>query len=600
MNFLPFCNSLFKYKRNDTLEVIVGNLKIGGNNPIIIQSMTTTDTMDTDATVNQCVSVFKAGGEMVRITAQGQREAANLEVIKEMISKRGYTFPLVADVHFNPSVALLAAKYADKVRINPGNFSDNPLKLIPFLETCKKYDTAVRIGVNHGSLSNRILSEYGDTPEGMVESCLEYMRVCRNEGFKNIVLSIKSSNTRVMVHTVRLLVAKMKQENMNFPLHLGVTEAGSGEDGRIKSAVGIGALLTDGIGDTIRVSLTEPPENEIPVAKTLVEHYKSFENHTPIEPVSNFIYTPYIFVKRNSHQVLSFGGSNNPLVVADLRGTNININFSNIPDVVILDKPYNYNNQNFNNIIQIIPAKNARIKTENKVLFLYKKTEIENIKTFEPVVIELKYTDLDDEIIDFLKKRKDVIILLTTGNKNGTSEQRAFFLKMDCNKLTHPVIIHRKYDTNNEELFRIKSAADTGMLFLDGFGDGISLSDQNIDSDVLIETHFLILQAARARFSKTEFISCPGCGRTLFDLQSTEKKIKEQISHLKGLKIAIMGCIVNGPGEMADADYGYVGAAAGKISLYKNRELVSKNIPEKNAVDELIELIKKSGDWKNY
>ena len=560
--------------------------------------MTTTDTMDANATANQCIEIFEAGGEMVRITTQGQREAANLEFIKDIIAKKGYTFPLVADVHFNPSAALIAATYIEKVRINPGNFSNDPLKILPFLETCKKHGTAVRIGVNHGSLSERIMSQFGDTPEGMVESCMEYLRICRDEGFNNIILSIKSSNTRAMVHTVRLLVATMKQENMNFPLHLGVTEAGSGEDGRIKSAVGIGALLADGIGDTIRVSLTEPPVNEIPVAKTLIEHFKSFDNHSPIEPVQNFNYSPYIYMKRKSHQVLSFGGVNYPLAVADLRGSDTNMDFSSIPDVVILDYPDKFNSLEKNNILQIIPVKNIDTKKESNLLLLYDKSEISNIKSSKPFVIQLNYNDLDNNMIDFLKKRKEVILLLTTDNKNGTSEQRAFFLKMNNNELTHPVIIHRKYDTNNEETFRIKSAADTGLLFIDGFGDGISLSAQMIDSNILIDTHFSILQATRARFSKTEFISCPGCGRTLFDLQSTEKKIKEQTSHLKGLKIAVMGCIVNGPGEMADADYGYVGAAAGKVSLFKNREIVAKNIPEDIAVEKLIELIKKNGEWK--
>lgn len=594
---ISYCDSLFKYNRNFTSEVIVGNLKIGGKNPIVIQSMTTTNTNDTDATAEQAIKIFDAGGEMIRITTQGQLEAANLGIIKEMISQKGYIIPLVADIHFNPSAAILAAKFADKVRINPGNFSDIS-KLQPFIETCKQHGTAIRIGVNHGSLSERIMSKFGNTPEGMVESCMEYLRICHNEGYDKIVLSLKSSNTRVMVQAVRLLVATMKQENMNYPLHLGVTEAGSGEDGRIKSAVGIGALLADGIGDTIRVSLTEPPENEIPVAEILVNHFISMENHATIEPVQCSSYTPYIYVKRNSHQVHLFGGLNFPLVVADLRGVKSNNNFTNIPDAVISDYPISFNSLEMNNIIQIVPAKNSSTKDESELLYLYEKSEISNIATTKPVVLQLNYTDLDNETIDFLKKKNEVIILLTTDNKNGACEQRAFFMKMNNLGLTHPVIIHRKYETDNVDIFTIKSAADTGLLFLDGFGDGISLSAQMIDIDVLIDTHFSILQASRVRFSKTEYISCPGCGRTLFDLQATEKKVKEHTSHLKGLKIAVMGCIVNGPGEMADADYGYVGAAAGKVSLFKNRELVAKNIPEKDAVEKLIELIKKNGDWK--
>jgi len=592
-----FCNSLFQYKRAGTSEVTVGTKKIGGDNPVLIQSMTNTNTMDTDSTVKQCIDIFEACGEIVRITAQGQREAKNLAVIREKIRQKGYNFPLVADIHFNRSVALAAAGNVEKVRINPGNFVDGPKKLqkvdyneeafisgkdnlksklLPFLETCRKNDTAIRIGANHGSLSDRIMSRYGDTPEGLVESCMEYLRICKEVNFNNIVLSIKSSNTRVMVQSVRLLAAAMKSENMNFPFHLGVTEAGSGEDGRVKSAVGIGALLADGIGDTIRVSLTEPPENEIPVAKILVNHFKSFENHAPIEPILHLSYTPYKYTKRISHGVLSFGGENQPQVVANLRDKKSADNFKTQPDAIIAD---NY----------------LHIKSES--LVIYKKSEISAVTSIEPIVLQLSYNDLDMDTIDFLRRQKNTIILLTTENTNGIGEQRAFFLKMNNFELTHPVIIHRIYDTDDEEVFRIKSACDTGVLFLDGFGDGISLYAPMIDSEMVIDTHFTILQASRARFSKTEYISCPGCGRTLFDLQAIERKIRERTSHLKGLKIAVMGCIVNGLGEMADADYGYVGAAAGKISLFKNRELIAKNIPEKNGVDMLVDLIKKSGDW---
>ena len=611
-----YCNSLFQYKRNNSTEVIVGNLKFGGIYHVRIQSMTTTDTMNAEETANQSVSIFEAGGEMVRITTQGQREAANLTAIRKEIEKKGCDFPLVADIHFNPSAALVAASIVEKVRINPGNFADGAkkfkiveydedsyraevknieTKLIPFLETCKKHNTAIRIGVNHGSLSDRIMARYGDTPEGMVESCMEYLRICCDNDFHKIVLSIKSSNTRVMFHTVRLLVASMKNEGMNFPLHLGVTEAGSGEDGRVKSAVGIGALMTDGLGDTIRVSLTENPENEIPVAQTIVSHFEAFENHKPIKPVPTNTYSPYDYTKRKAHQVFMFGGDNVPMVVADFRGRDFCSETKDCPDAVVLDNQIEDDLLN-KQIISIIPANKIKNRTAN-ILPLYNKSTIKNAEIESPIVLEINYEETDNEIIDFLKKRNDVIILLTTNNENGVSEQRAFFLMLNNFGLTNPVIIHRKYSASDKETFQIKSAADTGLLFLDGFGDGISLSATKIDANDLIDTHFAILQASRVRFSRTEYISCPGCGRTLFDLQKTAEKIREKTSHLKGLKIAVMGCIVNGIGEMADADYGYVGAGAGRISLFKNRELISKNIPEKEAVDNLVELIKQGGHW---
>ena len=608
-----YCDSLFQYKRNNSTEVIVGNLKFGGIHPVRIQSMTTTDTMNTESTACQSINIFEAGGEMVRITTQGQREAANLTVIRKEIEKKGCDFPLVADIHFNPSAALVAASIVEKVRINPGNFADGAKKfkaieydddsyqteiknieskLIPFLEICKKHKTAIRIGVNHGSLSDRIMARFGDTPEGMVESCMEYLRICRDNEFHKIVLSIKSSNTRVMVHTTRLLAASMKHEGMNFPLHLGVTEAGSGEDGRIKSAVGIGALMTDGLGDTIRVSLTENPENEIPVAQTIVKHFEAFENHKLIKPVSFDTYHPYDYTKRKTHQVLMFGGDNVPMVVADFRKRDFCFDTKDCPDAVILNHSIEPDKQ----IISIIPANNIKNANTN-ILPLYDKSTIKNADIENPIVLEINYEETDNEVIYFLKNKSDVIILLTTNNINSASEQRAFFLMLNNYELTHPVIIHRKYSTSDKETFQIKSAADTGLLFLDGFGDGLSLSASMISANDLIDTHFAILQASRVRFSRTEYISCPGCGRTLFDLQKTVEKVREKTSHLKGLKIAVMGCIVNGIGEMADADYGYVGAGAGKISLFKNRELISKNIPEENAVDNLIELIKQGGHW---
>ncbi|MDR2929039.1 MAG: (E)-4-hydroxy-3-methylbut-2-enyl-diphosphate synthase [Cytophagaceae bacterium] len=605
-----FCESLFRYKRNNTLEVRVGNLGFGGSNPVRVQSMTTTDTMDAQATAMQCISIAVAGGEMVRITTQGQREAANLAEIRKIISDKGCDFPLAADIHFNPTAATLAATLVEKVRINPGNFADGAKRLddadfdeqnykaginnirkkfVPFLETCKKYDRAIRIGVNHGSLSDRIMSRYGDTPEGMVESCMEYLRICREECFNRIVLSIKSSNTRVMVHTMRLLVVTMKKEGMNFPLHLGVTEAGSGEDGRIKSAVGIGALMLDGIGDTIRVSLTEAPENEIPVAKTIVQHFVAMENHPPIKAVLADSYHPYEYVKCQSHRVASIGGDQPPIVVADFRGRGMPSTFKTAPDAIIVSQPVDAD------ILQIIPF-NAVSELTPTVLPLYKREEI-NMIANAPAVLKLTYNGLNDEAVAFMKSHKDIIILLTTSHQNATAEQRAFFLAMNAFGLTHPVIVHREYNILSKEEFQIISATDVGALFLDGFGDGLLLHVPKINIEDCIETSFSILQASRVRFSRPEYISCPGCGRTLFDLQTTVETIRSKTSHLKNLKIAVMGCIVNGIGEMADADYGYVGAGAKKISLFRNREIIKKNIPEENAVEELVELIKQDGNW---
>lgn len=615
---LLFCQNLFRYQRNPSIEVEIGNVKLGGNHPVRLQSMTTTNTLDTAATASQCIRIFEAGGELVRITTQGRREASNLGPIKQELRQRGFNFPLVADIHFNPSAAAVAATLVEKVRINPGNFADGAKKFreieysdetynqeveeirekfLPFLNLCKEYGTALRIGVNHGSLSDRIMARYGDTPLGMVESCMEYLRICRDENFNRVVLSIKSSNTRVMVHTVRLLNATMKAEGMNFPLHLGVTEAGSSEDGRIKSAVGIGALLADGLGDTIRVSLTEDPEFEIPVARQLKEHFDAFINHPPINQVSANGYFPYEYHKRQSHNVAGFGGNQLPAVVLDARGQDIFPQLTMIPEAIIINKVNVSLPTEYSNVVKIIPANFYNASAGGQFLPLYNEKNLSQNNGQKPFVLQISYEDLTNDVLAFLKSHTDVIILLETRHVNGIAEQRAFFLTLLENNLTHPVIIHRTYQHSNQSAFQIDAAADTGLLFLDGFGDGLSLSAPNIDLNTNIETHFGILQAARVRFSKTEFISCPGCGRTLFDLQTTTVKIRERTSHLKGLKIAIMGCIVNGIGEMADADYGYVGAGPGKISLFKNRELVMKNLPDSEAVEHLINLIKEGGHW---
>lgn len=617
--FRMFCENLFEYRRNPACDVPIGNVLVGGNHPVCLQSMTTTNTLDTAATAEQCIRIYEAGGAMVRITTQGRREASNLGPIREFIRAKGYQFPLVADIHFNPNAAAIAATLVEKVRINPGNFTDGAkkfreieytdasykleleeirTKFKPFLEICRQHDTALRIGVNHGSLSDRIMARYGDTPEGMVESCMEYLRICREENFNRIVLSIKSSNTRVMVHTVRLLNAAMKAEGMNYPLHLGVTEAGSGEDGRIKSAVGIGALLADGLGDTIRVSLTEDPELEIPVARQLKEHFEAITGHLPIKPAPFVGYSPYAYVKRKSHEVAGFGGDLPVAVVADFRGVDRIAVSGTLPEAVIMNHSGVTLPSEMSGVTRIIPVGECSNYENGKQLPLYTTKELTHIMQDQPFVLELDYSQWDERVIDLLRNHPDVILLLTTRHVNGLAEQRAFFLALLHTGLTHPVIVHRHYPHTDGSLFQIDAAADTGMLFLDGFGDGLSLAAPAVNSAVLVETHFGILQASRVRFSKTEFISCPGCGRTLFNLQATTAKVRERTSHLKGLKIAIMGCIVNGIGEMADADYGYVGAGPGRISLFKNRELVLKNLPENEAVDRLIDLIKESGHWQ--
>ncbi|ASB48920.1 (E)-4-hydroxy-3-methylbut-2-enyl-diphosphate synthase [Alkalitalea saponilacus] len=618
-NHLPqYCQSLFKYERFKTCNIKAGNVIIGADYPVRLQSMTTTNTLNTKETAEQCIRVYKAGGKLVRITTQGRREAENLKAIKEEISSKGYNFPLVADIHFNPNAAEIAAQIVDKVRINPGNFaggakkfelenisnemfsqglSEIKKKLIPFLEICKKNNTAIRIGANHGSLSDRIMAKYGDTPEGMVASIMEYLKICRENDFNNIVLSIKSSNTRVMVHTVRLLAATMIQEKMNYPLHLGVTEAGAGEDGRIKSAVGIGALLADGLGDTIRVSLTEDPEAEIPVARELKEHFEALENHQPIEPTSTGHYSPFSYKKRESMTVGCAGGEKPAMVIADLRESVVSGECKIAPEAYITNDPQLIVPENWKDCVKIIPYTKAEVSDNTWPLF--KIDDLDKIKDGNVTILELTYNELNTKCIEILKKQNNIIVLLTTDHQNGIAEQRAFFLTLQHHGINHPVIIHRKYKNTTIEKTQIIAAADMGLLFLDGYGDGISINANDLTTPELIDLQFGILQASRVRFSKTEYISCPGCGRTLFDLQSTTKMVQEKTGHLKGLKIAVMGCIVNGIGEMADADYGYVGAGPGKISLFRKRELIKKSIPEKDAVAELISLIKENGDWVN-
>jgi (E)-4-hydroxy-3-methylbut-2-enyl-diphosphate synthase len=614
-----YCEDLFNYKRNKTVDVKVGNIGIGGNNPIRIQSMTTTDTNDTEKTAEQAIRIIEAGGELVRITAQGQREAKNLKNIKKLIRSKGYDTPLAADIHFNANAALTAAKTVEKVRINPGNFTGDAKKfdldkysdelfekelermkekIVPFLDVCKEHDTAIRIGTNHGSLSDRIMSRYGDTPEGMVEACMEYLRICEQNNFHDIVLSIKSSNTRVMVHTVRLLNATMKKEDMHYPLHLGVTEAGSEDEGRIKSAVGSGALLADGLGDTIRVSLTEAPENEIPVAEKLVGHITKRAGHKEIMPVDAGLYSPFEYNRRKTRQILNIGGDRTAVVIA--KGDYAEAAHAgclNKPDLIFTDKIPEENEPA--DIPAIIPFE---IWTEQKSFNTYPYLRFNIIKSTIPYDTELfllvTHDDAGDKLYSFLEDHPNTILILEPENINRPVEQRAFILGLMNKGLQTPVIIAGEYDENDKENFQIITAADTGILFLDGLADGLMLSNKgSTPVPVVIDTAFGILQASRVRFTTTEFISCPGCGRTLFGLEEITREIKARTKHLKGLKIGIMGCIVNGIGEMADADYGYVGAGPGNVSLFRNRELIKKNIPNDRAVDELIALIKEYGDW---
>jgi len=579
--------------------------------------MTNTNTNDTEASAGQIIRIVEAGAEYVRLTAQGVREAENLANIKNIVRSKGYPTPLIADIHFNPKAAEAAAKVVEKVRINPGNFVDRVKtfaefeytddeyakeilkireKLIPLLDICKEHKTALRIGVNHGSLSDRIMSRYGDTPEGMVESSMEFVRECVKENFTDIVISIKASNTVVMAKTVRLLVSRMEKEGMAFPVHLGVTEAGDGEDGRIKSAVGIGSLLSDGIGDTIRVSLSEDPEMEMPVAKKLVDYIMLRKDHPEIKGKVFPEFSPYSTERRKTRAINNIGGDKVPVVISDRRSGNFDFNPYFLPDYIYTgkdipaDMPYT--------IPVIVDSGSYRNDIGTYPLFTKKSLqELGNVDS-DIKFLKLEYPDLSDEIIPVLKTDKSIVVILTTNHVNPVGEQRAFIHKLMNTGCDVPVVLCMDYMEDEAEDLQVKAGSDFGTLFLDGFGNGIILSNSgDIRPEDIDAYMFGVLQASRVRTSKTEYISCPSCGRTLFDLQSTIVKIKEATSHLKHLKMGIMGCIVNGPGEMADADYGYVGATPGKVTLYKKKEPIEKNIPAGQAVDKMIELIKNNGDW---
>lgn len=636
-NIKAYCNSLTEYKRFKTREVTIGNVKMGGDNPIVIQSMTTTDTMDTEATVEQSIRMIEAGCELVRITAPSKRDAENLRNIKDELRKRGYDTPLVADIHFTPNAAEIAAKIVEKVRVNPGNYADKKKfqvieytdeqyqaeldrireKFTPLVRICKEHGTAMRIGTNHGSLSDRIMSRYGDTPLGMVESALEFLRICEDESFHNIVLSMKASNPQVMVQAYRLLVNKMQAEGMNYPLHLGVTEAGDGEDGRIKSAVGIGTLLEDGLGDTIRVSLTEEPEAEIPVAQELANRYKGRKASREIKPVQHNPLDPFEYAKRDSRAVAEIGGSNHPHFVADLSHLkeinpaaffgagyqySIPLDKWNIADaaadfIYVGNHPVNFE---IPGTLGVIQKSNTwqREKPQCYPLFTWEEWNAASPRHKNLNFIQVDAAELHESVFETLKEAENAVLVLNTENTHGLPDQRRFFMELITRSIALPVIIQRTYQNLTPEQFMLYASTDIGGLLIDGLGDGLWLSGKEVGGQKLItQTAFGIMQATRTRISKTEYISCPSCGRTLFDLQETTAKIRKVTNHLKGVKIGIMGCIVNGPGEMADADYGYVGSGPGKITLYKEKEVVQRSIPTEEAVDALIDLIKEHGDW---
>ena len=619
-----YCRSFFNYHRCETSSVKIGNLYIGDNNPIVAQSMTNTETRNISETVDQCKRIFDNGAGLVRITIPSVKDVENLSLIRQKLFSEGYKGPLSADVHFSSIIAEEAAKVVDKVRINPGNFvrstgmvsSDDNIaldqireSLIRLINICKENKTALRIGTNHGSLSERILQKHGDTPEGMVESTLEFLRICKEENFSNVVISLKSSNVKVMVYANRLLIREMKKEGITFPIHLGVTEAGEGEDGRIKSAIGIGSLLQDGIGDTIRVSLTEDPENEINVCDSIINYYFDRTNEQLFEDIIYPQLEFYSYKKLKSHSVINTGGDNKPVVIADLSNNCINEDdfFQKLgspdsdryPDFIYLGSR-SCNPDRIYNAPLIFDYKSFSVEffsEGNKYALLsaddyLKSDQNDNIPRF----LTLKMCDLKEDLLNKIRRDLNLIIFGNSSGNNYTAELRSLTLKLKSSGCFAPVI--NVFDTEVKNNVEVVASCSMGPLFIDGLSDGIIIrSKEMIGSEISVA--FGILQATRARITKTEYISCPGCGRTLFNLQSISEKIRERTSHLKGLKIGIMGCIVNGPGEMADADFGYVGSLKGKVTLYKGKTPVHKNIPEKNAVETLIELIKDNNMWQD-
>lgn len=619
----------------------IGDVAVGGDYPIRIQSMTTIDTMDTRGSVEQTIRMVEAGCEYVRITAPSIREAQNLELIRKELHNRGYRVPLIADIHFTPNAAELAARLVEKVRVNPGNYADKKRfeqidytdaayeaelgrirdKFLPLIRICKEYGTAMRIGTNHGSLSDRIMSRYGDTPLGMVESALEFLRICEDEQYYNIVLSMKSSNPQVMIQAYRLLVQKLDAEGFQpYPLHLGVTEAGDGEDGRIKSSVGIGTLLEDGLGDTIRVSLTEEPEAEVPVAQALANRYRDRAGHDPIPEIDDYPIDPYSYSRRATQQVANIGGHQVPRVMADFsrhgKITPASLFAVGYRYSVPLDK-WNITDMACDylfagdNLVEFeIPGTLGIVLNHKTWLaakgrprtfpFIHHNDYRKGVEqSGELNFVYVLLSDLDDQLLAMLSQDHTSVLVIDTYNRHGYAEQRRLFVELIDKQCKVPVIIGRSYADLTAEDLQLQSATDIGGLLIDGLGDGVFIAAENCGGGdkAANETAFNILQATRTRISKTEYISCPSCGRTLFDLQETTAKIRTRTNHLKGIKIGIMGCIVNGPGEMADADYGYVGSGPGRITLYRGKEVVRRNVPTPQAVDALIGLIREDGAW---
>ena len=644
-----YAPSLTEYIRRKTVTVKIGNLLLGSDYPIRVQSMTTVDTMDTLGSVEQSIRMIEAGCELVRITAPSVKEAQNLENIRNELRARGYTTPLVADIHFTPNAAELAARIVEKVRINPGNYADRKRfehidytdasyaaeldrireKFLPLVRICKEYGTAMRIGTNHGSLSDRILSRYGDTPAGMVESALEFLRICEDERFYNIVISMKSSNPQVMVQAYRLLVQRLDEEGLKpYPLHLGVTEAGEAEDGRIKSAVGIGTLLEDGLGDTVRVSLTEEPEFEVPVCQALIARYTHrAQTSKPIPEVNNLPYNPFQYARRVTHEVATIGGSNVPRVIADFGHTPVIAHdvlkpvghfYLPLPDKWAMNDlgvDFLYTGSSPasfmlpNGLKEVLNYQTWLGVTDqvNKFPVLTTAEYLSNRLHAEQMHERLNFVrvtlaELSQEVITALVTDRNVVLLAATENTHAMPELRRLFIELLDKQLTVPVVLERSYGAIPDDDLTLYAATDLGGLLVDGFGDGIMVrTSAGVGAEALKQVNnlcFGILQAARTRITKTEYISCPSCGRTLFDLQETTARIRQRTDHLKGVKIGIMGCIVNGPGEMADADYGYVGIGRDKIALYRGQQVVKKSVHADRAVDELIELIREDGRWQ--
>lgn len=634
-----YCNSLTGYSRRITNPVMVGDLGIGSDFPIRIQSMTTVDTMDTAGSVAQTIRMIESGCELVRITAPSVKEAQNLENIRRELRTAGFNTPLVADIHFTPNAAELAARIVEKVRINPGNYADKKRfehieytdasyaselqrireRFLPLVRICREYGTAMRIGTNHGSLSDRILSRYGDTPAGMVESALEFLKICEDENYYNVVLSMKSSNPQVMVHAYRLLSQRLAEEKLKpYPLHLGVTEAGEGEDGRIKSSMGIGTLLEDGLGDTVRVSLTEDPEFEAPVAEALVRRYFVNPANYPVQEADAAVLHPYTYKKRASEEVYTLGGTNVPRVIADF-STLEEVQTDHLKDIGHFYLPlpdkwkmndlgadYIYSGRRpiafmLPNGLKEILDYPAWIQHPDKVnklpLFQWEEYRVAGEKHPAVNFVRIDVSEWKEEWTEEIRGIQSTALILYSPRPNCFQELRSILSVLTGAGVRLPVIFQRNYPSETLESLQLKASTDIGGLFLEGFGDGIMLSGTGVLPKAINSLAFGILQAARTRISKTEYISCPSCGRTLFDLQETTAMIRKRTDHLKGIKIGIMGCIVNGPGEMADADYGYVGIGKDKISLYRGQEVVKRSVSSQNAVDELINLIREDGNW---